>query len=115
MREITIGEKQVRVRATPLALLYYKQEFGTDLVGDVVKLQAVEKDPSQIDSVVFLQMIWAMAKADAGPGNKFPSFYEWVSGLESFDITDQGLIGAIMEEAADGFFRGTKQGQRRQK
>lgn len=115
MREINIDGKQVRVKATPLALLYYKQEFKSDLVGDMAKMRALEKDPTKIDSVVLLQMIWAMAKADAGPGNKFSSFYEWVSALESFDITDRELIGAVMEEAADGFFRGAKQGQKRKK
>lgn len=38
MREILIGEKTVRVRATPLALLYYRQEFKSDLVSDLIKL-----------------------------------------------------------------------------
>ena len=39
MREITISEKTIRVRATPLALLYYRQEFKTDLVGDLISMQ----------------------------------------------------------------------------
>jgi len=111
MREITIGEKTIRVRATPLALLYYKQEFKTDLVSDLIKMQAIERDPSRIDSVVLLQMIWAMAKADAGPGKQFPSFERWLSELDSFDLTDQDLLSAVLEEAADGFFRRGKQGK----
>ncbi|MEJ8546693.1 hypothetical protein [Brevibacillus borstelensis] len=115
MRELQIDGKQVRVRATPLALLYYKQEFKTDLLGDLMKMQNIRDDPSQIDIVAILQLIWAMAKADS-LGKPFPSFVEWVGSLENFDITDQGLFAAVMEEAAEGFFRskaqaGTETGQ----
>ena len=46
MREITIGEKTIRVRATPLALLYYRQEFKTDLVGDLISMQEMASTPA---------------------------------------------------------------------
>lgn len=111
MREIKIGEKTIRVRATPLALLYYKQAFGTDIVGDMVSMQGIEKDPSRFDSIVLLQMMWAMAKADTGPGSKFPSFETWLSDLEGLDFSDPGMMLAVMEEVADGFFRRGKQGK----
>lgn len=104
MREITIGEQKVRVRATPLALLFYKQEFKTDLLGDLIGMQEIENDPSQLDSVMLLQLIWAMAKADS-LGKQFPSFYEWVGTLDSVDFTDQKFITDVMEEALEGFFR----------
>ncbi len=104
MREITIDDKEVRVRATPLALLYYKQEHGSDLLGDLVKMQNVEADMSQIDTVLLLQLIWAMAKADKP--KDFPSFEKWLAGFESFDLSDVGMFTAVMEEAANGFFRG---------
>jgi len=116
MKEINIGGKQIRVRATPLALLRYKQEFQTDLVGDMLKMNDIEKEPSRIDSVVLMQIIWAMAKADAGLGNTFPSFEKWLSGMNYFDMSDSGLWQAIMEEAADGFFRrGTQQQKPKEK
>lgn len=105
MRELQFGEQVVRVRATPLALLFYKQEFGSDLLGDLIKLEQVAKDPSKLDSIAILQLVWAMAKADAGLTAKFPSFEMWVSELEVFDLTDQETINAIMQEAMDGFFR----------
>lgn len=105
MKEINLGDKTIRVRATPLALLYYRQEFKTDLIGDLLKLRVMEKDPSQFDSVVFLQIVWAMAKADTGPGNHFPGFESWLSELDCFDISDPNLLPSVMEEAADGFFR----------
>lgn len=117
MRELQIGEQTVRVRATPLALLYYKQEFNSDLLGDLTKMTKMMKpgakkddidendvDPSQLDSVAFLQLIWAMAKADSF-GKPFPSFVEWLSGLDSFDLSDPDVLRGAVEEAAHGFFR----------
>ena len=106
MREITIGEKQVRVRATPLALLFYKQEFKSDLISDLVKMQGVQSDPSRFEALAFLQIIWALAKADKPEG--FPSFQTWLCGLDSFDFTDQNVMTAVVEEATEGFFRGGK-------
>jgi hypothetical protein len=108
MREINIGDKTVRVRATPLALLYYKQEFKTDLIGDLVKMAEIEKDMSKIDTVALLQLIWAMAKAD-NFGKPFPSFEKWISELDSIDFSDASFLLPALEEAKDGFFRGAKQ------
>lgn len=113
MRIVKIGDKGIGVRATPLALLYYKQEFGSDLIGDLIKFQDLMADPSKLDSVTFLQMTWAMAKANEGVGKKFPDFYNWVAELDSFDITDDDVLFAIIEEAEKGFFRsaGQKRGE----
>ena len=106
MREITIGEKTIRVRATPLALLYYRQEFKTDLIGDLISMQEMASDPSQFDSIKMLQLIWAMNKADKPEG--FPSFEGWLSNLDSIDFGDGDMMTAAIEEAEDGFFRGDK-------
>jgi hypothetical protein len=106
MRTIKIGEKEIGLKATPLALLFYKQTFKTDLTSDLMKMREVEKDPSAIDSVQILQMTWAMAKAFNGLGKKFPDFQTWVSELEEFDFAE--LTPVIMQEAIDGFFRGGK-------
>lgn len=111
MREINIGEKKLRVRATPLALLFYRQEFKSDLIGDLVKMQSVMSDMSQFDSIAFLQLIWAMAKADNA--KDFPSFETWLGELNTFDFTDAEMMVAVMEEATDGFFRGI--GKQKQK
>lgn len=105
MRELRIGDKEIRVRATPLALLYYKQAFKSDLIGDMTKMQYVADDPSQLDTVVCLQMIWAMAKADAY-GQQFPSFEKWLAELDSIDFSDPSFLVAAVEEAADGFLGG---------
>jgi len=106
MREITIGEKIIRVRATPLALLYYRQEFNADLIGGLISMQEMASDPSRFDSIKMLQLIWAMNKADKPEG--FPSFEGWLSNLDSIDFGDGDMMTAAIEEAEDGFFRGDK-------
>lgn len=105
MREIKIGNQVVRVRATPLALLFYKQEFGSDIMGDLTKLAEVEKDHSKFEAVGALQLIWAMAKADAFGHGKFPSFMEWMNSLEGLDLSDSDMFAEAYQEAANGFFR----------
>jgi hypothetical protein len=40
MKEIKIGEKTVRVRATSLALFFYRKEFKADLVSNLIQLSA---------------------------------------------------------------------------
>lgn len=107
MREINIGDKTIRVRATPLALLYYKQAFKSDLIGDLIKMQDIISDPTKFDSVICLQIIWAMAKADAY-GQQFPGFEPWLAGLNNIDFTNNDYIYAALEEAADGFLGGGK-------
>jgi len=117
MRELRIGEQTVRVRATPLALLFYRQEFNSDLLGDLIGLVQsmtadVEKgsdiqsfDLTKFDSVAILRLIWAMAKADAYGREKFPSFMDWLATLDSFDLADAEVMTAAIEEATNGFFR----------
>ncbi|MFC0906359.1 hypothetical protein ACFHWD_16915 [Clostridium sp. MT-14] len=109
MREIKLGDKEVKIRATPLALLFYKQEFKSDLIGSIVALEKVKDDISKIDLLSVLQMTWAMAKAEQFNDKKsFPSFEAWLSGFENVDFTDQNFLVAVMEEATDGFFHGAR-------
>lgn len=114
MREIIIDGKEVRVMGCPMALLYYKQEFGSDLVGDFMRMQtAAKSDPTQFDSITPLQAAWAMAKAGSPKPKEFPSFEKWVGGLESFDFSDQELAEKLAAEINHGFFR--RSAERRQK
>lgn len=105
MREVKIGDKIIGLKASPLALLFYKQEFGHDLAGDLIKLRNVQEEPESFDALLFLQIAWAMAKAANGLNKQFPSFVAWLNELESFDLTDVDTIQAIADEAVDGFFR----------
>lgn len=110
MRELNIGEQKIRVKATPLALLFYKQEFKADLLGDLTKMTGIKEDVSKFDTVAILQLVWAMAKADAY-GQQFPSFMEWVASLETIDLSDKDFLVAALEEATDGFLRNKKRGK----
>ena len=105
MRTVNLGGKDIGLKATPLALLYYKQEFKTDLIGDLLKMQALANDPSALDSVAILQIAWAMNKAAEGKGKTFPHFESWIEQFEYVDFSDADTLTAIMNEAADGFFR----------
>jgi hypothetical protein len=135
MRIVKMGEKEIGLKATPLALLYYKQEFKTDLLGDLIRLagnlaksggdliklaELAEKSSNEVnindldldaiaaelDTVAILKLVWAMNKTSEGPGKSFPNFEAWLDNLEVFDLTDQTFIGTVMREAMDGFFRG---------
>jgi hypothetical protein len=108
MRTVKIGDKELGLRATPLALLYYKQAFDKDLIEDLVSFQNMAEiengDFSGFDSVKILQICYAMNKAD-NFGKQFPDFEKWLSKLDSIDLADQEFMLAIIEEATDGFFR----------
>ena len=109
MKEITIGGKKIKVGGTPLALFFYRQEFNADLIGDFTAQQEAKDDITKFDSVQVLQMIWAMNKT-TNPTN-FPDFYSWLTSLESFDIGDEKMMTAVVEEIENGFFRGGKNQQ----
>ena len=114
MRTVKIGEKELGLRATPLALLYYRQAFNKDLIEDLVSFQDMAEiengDFSGFDSVKILQICYAMNKAD-NFGKQFPDFEKWLSKLDSIDFADQEFMLAIIEEATDGFFRSAKEKQ----
>lgn len=104
MRQIKIGDKEMKVRATALTLLYYKQEFNSDLVGDLLKVAECTKDPTKVDTILLLQMVWAMAKTEAFATKKpHPGFVEWLNQIDRLDMSDPSFFAAVMEEAADGF------------
>lgn len=106
MRTVTIGSKEVGLKATPLALLFYKQEFGADLIGDLVTMKNIGEDLSSLDTVLIMQLVWAMAKAHTGPGKAFSNFEKWLESLDFIDFADEKFLLSVMEEAEQGFFRG---------
>lgn len=108
MRTVKLGSKDVALRASPLALLFYRQAFGKDLIADLVSLQALQGlakgDFSGLDTVLLLQLAYAMHRA-AEPKENFPGFEQWLAELEDFDFEDPDWLMGIVEEATDGFFR----------
>ncbi|MCF8012681.1 MAG: hypothetical protein K9L56_15540 [Clostridiales bacterium] len=112
MKTINIGEKELGLRATPLALLYYQQEFDKDLMADLVSMQDManiaDGDFSSFDSVKILQICYVMNKAD-NFGKSFPDFEKWLGDLESIDFADPDFLTEVVEEATNGFFRSAKE------
>ncbi|QOS77951.1 hypothetical protein JNUCC31_25135 [Paenibacillus sp. JNUCC31] len=126
MKELQFGEKKVPITASAPALLYYRQEFGADLIGDMTKMISdydtggdQEENPEvnpvattsdalalgNINFLSFLQLAWAMAKAYQY-GKPFPKFETWLNDYgEDIDFSDEGFIIDIVEEATTGFFR----------
>lgn len=106
MKTVNIGDNEVNLKASPVTLFYYKQEFKTDLIGDLIKMSDQGNDLTNLDTITILQLVWAMAKSANGTGKTFPGFEKWLVDLESIDFTDQEFISAVIGEAEAGFFRG---------
>ena len=108
MRKIKIGEKELGLKASPLALFYYQKEFGTDLMNDLMSLQNMadidEDNLAGFDSVKLLQIIYAMNKANNFK-KEFPNFEDWLNDLEYIDLGEPEFMVEAMEEATAGFFR----------
>ena len=110
MKTVQLGSKKIGLKATPLALLFYKQEFGSDLVTDLIELSKAEMDLSKLDFVVLLQLVWAMNRTYTGPGKQFPNFEEWLAQFDSMNLDDEQFYLDVLEEAEHGFFRGVTSG-----
>mgnify|MGYP001316320616 CR=1 FL=1 len=124
MREVQVGDKTLRLKGSALSLLHYQQEFGRDLLGDMVammtglagfqslaggrEIDTAKLDLSKLDSVAILRLIWTLARTAVGVGGQFPSFARWLEEHEDIDIFDPELMTAVMEEATKIFFRRNK-------
>lgn len=113
MRELKIGQKTIQIRGTALALLFYKREFKSDLLkdmitmfgGDMKNLEA-EMSPESLDTVTILQMVWAMAKAGEFGKGQFPGFESWLhqSG-DDINVFSEEFLTDVITEMTEGFFR----------
>ena len=108
MREVNIGGKDYKVVASPITLFFYKKEFKSDLLGDLMTLRGLENNPEAFDGELILRFAWAMIKT-AKLGMPFPTFEQWLASLEYINFEDTEMILNIVEEAQEGFFRGNKQ------
>ncbi len=113
MRELKIGEKTIQIRGTALALLFYKREFKSDLLKDMInmfggdlKTMGADMGPENLDTVTILQMVWAMAKAGEFGKGQFPGFESWLhqSGDE-INIFSEEFLTDVINEMTEGFFR----------
>ncbi|WP_018249718.1 hypothetical protein [Orenia marismortui] len=130
MKIAKIGEKELGLRATPLALLYYSQEFSTqekkaNLIEDLTDVMGLldafddfnikNADESLFDKIDFikpLQIAWAMNKAD-NYGKSFPQFEKWLFDLGDICFVDTDFLIEVVEESLNGFpaFRRSKKKQ----
>ena len=100
MREIKNGDTLIGLKASPLSLFFYKREFGTDLLNDLIKMQ--KKSGVELDTMTIMQIGYALNVAYNYP-DKTPSFLTWFEGLEVLEVD---LLTAIMEEASNLFVTG---------
>ena len=67
MRIIKIGDKEIGLKGSPLALLYYQQDFKKDLIADLMSLQGLteyrEGDYSALNSVMTPANLYVLNKA----------------------------------------------------
>lgn len=108
MRKVTIGAKEMELRASPLAPLFYKQAFNADLLVDITKLMPLAEGLKQgtfdgFDTVLLLQFAYAMARA--GDKTQALGFEDWLESLEFIDYSELDWMVDVIEEAVDGFFR----------
>lgn len=110
MRTVTIGDKQIALRANPLALFYYRQAFGQDMVAAVMELQSKmqlvgQGDFSGMDMVGIFQLAYAMHKA-AEPNKVQMSFEEWLGQFDGLGLgEEENWVVDVVQEAIDGLFR----------
>lgn len=134
MRIVKSGEIEIRIRASALALLYYQQEFGEEIMHaamvcvakviathNLLRGQKVEAgfdsldlstlDISALDweaivapGVDVYRLCWAMAKAQAKAEGKTLPNFE--AWLESVEGAKvRDIQVGVISEAVEGFFR----------
>lgn len=107
MRKIDIFGKGVFLQGSPLTLLYYRNEFGTDLFRDF-NAAMPRNDEDTYDVTLVLQCAWAMART-AEP--KTPQFVAWMESFSGDGFTlsgaahDGGWIPGVIEGAIAELFR----------
>jgi hypothetical protein len=129
-REIEIWGRKLGLRASPLAPVVYRQEFGTSLTGDILQLieleklgkkmqkigNDIEKNPDKITSYIdefasieevmlgLLKVVYALNRTD-NYGKNFPEFHSWLDQFGYVDFTDAEWAEEVVSIIVDGFFR----------
>ena len=111
MKKIRIDEKDVDLLATPYSLVLYTREFGDDkdLVNDSMTLVQGFQN-GKINGILLLQVIWCFAKTAKMMENVkiFPSFDDWMMGLQSVDVGNQDNMILVTELINERLFREEK-------
>lgn len=105
MKQIKLGNTEVKILGTPMTAYHYKKAFGQSFSGDLMALQRISEDQSAFDDINLLQMIWAMAKTC---DKNIKPFVNWLEEIEFLNLGD--VIDEVTEEAMDATFRGIQSG-----
>ena len=79
---VKICGKDVAMKASASLPLKYRAYFGRDLFADLSRVPVGLRDMSKIDTTVFYNIAWCMAKA---ADNAIPDLEKWVDSFESFN------------------------------
>ena len=104
-KTIKIADKFVSLKTTGATLLRYKDQFGKDLLTEILKLEEACKDGmikvDKLDFELFLNILWIMAKT-AVPEIK--PLIEWLDDFDEFPILEVlpkviEMISALIQTA----------------
>jgi hypothetical protein len=99
-KTIHVDGKEIRLKSTGATVLRYKQQFGRDYFGELLKMTKAmepmkgkttsldklnEEDLSLLDFEVIYNFVWVLAKT-ADP--KIPEPIEWLDSFDTFPIMD---------------------------
>lgn len=101
-KTIKIDNKDVRFRCTAFTFILYKQQFNSEFIADIAKLQesfntnkagkVTGIDYTKLSLDVFYQIAWACAKT---ADDHIPDAMAWLDSFETFPIMD--IMPQIMD------------------
>ena len=81
MQRASVWGRDIQMQGSPWTLVVYREEFGGDLLSDVV--EAFKREPMSLDD--FLRFCWAMCRTC---DDDVPGFEEWCRSFPEFDLSD---------------------------
>ena len=106
---ILVDNKQIKFKSTAGTLMRYRNNFGRDLIKDIIalekKFKTVKTGMAQFEIVeldMFEKIAWAMAKT---ANNDIPDIEHWLDSFDSFSIMKvlpeimELLIGNLRQES----------------
>lgn len=99
---LTINSKEIKMKSTAGTLMRYRNNFGRDLIKDMVHLQDKLKKVNGgeqfeiVDLDMFEKIAWCMAKT---ADNTIPDIEHWLDNFETFDIMK--VLPEIMQLLVD--------------
>ena len=100
---LIVNNKEIKMKSTAGTLVRYRNNFGRDLIKDMVRLQdKLKKVTNQgeqfeiVDLDLFEKIAWCMAKT---ADNNIPDIEHWLDNFETFDIMK--VLPEIMQLLVD--------------